>query len=125
MTTFIQNYGFTKTKINDNNKLLNNEIKWEGIYDGSKANIYLDINDNGKKELIQMKLNNDDIKELFGISSIEIPLEERLKQDFLDQHIKKNISRSIVLEGALTKKKTRKHMLKKKRHRKTKSKNLL
>lgn len=125
MTT-IQNYGFTKTLVNDNNKIFNNEIKWEGDYNGSNANIYVDINDNGKKEVIQMKLNNDDIKEIFGISSVEIPLEKRLKHDFLDQTVfrTKNIPTSIVLEGALTNKKTRKHKLKKRRHRKTKSKSL-
>lgn len=83
MSTYIQNYGFTKTLINDNNKFLNNEIKWEGNYDGSKANIYVGINENGKKEVIKMKLDNKDIEDLLGIPSVEIPLDERLKNDFL------------------------------------------
>jgi len=128
MTTYIQNYGFTKTLINNNNNnVLNNEIKWEGIYDGSKADIYVDINDNGKKEIIKMKLNNDDIKQLLGISSVEIPLEERLTNDFLAPYNSlktKRIPNSIVLEGALTNK-TRKNIRNKKRNRKTKSKTLL
>jgi len=125
MTTYIQNYGFTKTLINNNNNnVLNNEIKWEGIYDGSKADIYVDINDNGKKEIIKMKLNNDDIKQLLGISSVEIPLEERLTNDFLTPYSSfksKKTPKSIVLEGALTNK-TRKNIRNKKRNRKTKSK---
>lgn len=126
MTAYIQNYGFTKTLINNNNKIFNNEIKWEGDYNGSKANIHVDINDNGKKEVIQMKLDNDDIKQLLGISSVEIPLDQRLKNDFLQQNVfrKQNIPTSIVLEGALTNKKTRKHKLKKRRNRKTKSKRI-
>jgi hypothetical protein len=128
MTTYIQNYGFTKTLINNNNNnVLNNEIKWEGIYDGSKADIYVDINDNGKKEIIKMKLNNDDIKQLLGISSVEIPLEERLTNDFLTPYSSfksKKTPKSIVLEGALTNK-TRKNIRNKKRNRKTKSKTLL
>jgi len=129
MTNYIQNYGFTKTFINNNNKVLNNEIKWEGIYDGSKANIYVDINDNGKKEIIKMKLNDDDIKELLGVSTVEIPLEERLTNDFLNPYNSfhsKRIPTSIILEGALTNK-TRKNKWKlrnKKRNRKTKSKTL-
>jgi hypothetical protein len=128
MSTYIQNYGFTKTLINNNNNnVLNNEIKWEGIYDGSKADIYVDINDNGKKEIIKMKLNNDDIKQLLGISSVEIPLEERLTNDFLTPYSSfksKKTPKSIVLEGALTNK-TRKNIRNKKRNRKTKSKTLL
>ena len=128
MTTYIQNYGFTKTLINNNNNnVLNNEIKWEGIYDGSKADIYVDINDNGKKEIIKMKLNNDEIKQLLGISSVEIPLEERLTNDFLTPYSSfksKKTPKSIVLEGALTNK-TRKNIRNKKRNRKTKSKTLL
>jgi hypothetical protein len=125
MSGYIQNYGFTKTLINNNNNVLNNEIKWEGIYDGSKANIYIDINDNGKKELIKMKLNNNDIQELLGMPSVNIPLEERLKNDFLKNTTPRPTS--IVLEGALINKKTRKNRLKsrnKKRNRKTKSKSL-
>jgi hypothetical protein len=133
MSTYIQNYGFTKTLINNNNKLLNNEIKWEGNYDGSKANIYVDINENGKKEIIKMKLDNNDIEDLLGIPSVEIPLEERLKNDFLynsfndsptsksprsksprskSTRSKSTRSKSIVLEGALVKKRTRKNRLK-------------
>lgn len=138
MSTYIQNYGFTKTLINDNNKFLNNEIKWEGNYDGSKANIYVGINENGKKEVIKMKLDNKDIEDLLGIPSVEIPLDERLKNDFLyssfnisprskslrskstrskstrskSPRSKSTRSKSIVLEGALLKKRTRKNRLK-------------
>jgi hypothetical protein len=129
MTNYIQNYGFTKTLINNNNKIFDNEIKWEGNYNGSKANILVDINDNGKKEIIQMELNNDDIKQLLGISSVELPLEERLTNDFLKPRPRifrnKNNRNSIVLEGALTNKKTRKSIRNKKRNRKTRSKKFI
>lgn len=124
MTSFIQNYGCTKTLINNNDNILNHEIKWEGNYDGSKANILLNINDNGKKEIIKMKLNDDDIKQILGFSSVDIPLDERLTNDFLAPYNSlktKRIPNSIVLEGALTNK-TRKNIRNKKRNRKTKSK---
>ena len=98
MPSYIQNYGFTKTlfKDNDNNEF-NNIVKWKGNYDGKRANIDVDINDNGHKELVSMQLNNDDIRNMFGIQPVEVSLEKRLAKDFL--------YKPITLEGALTKRK--------------------
>ncbi len=101
MSTHIQNYGFTKTFIKDNNNNLQNEVKWIGDYDGDKANIQLDINDNGDKKLVSMQLDNNDIMGLLGIQPVKMSLENRLTNDFLNT--------PIILEGALTKRKTRKH----------------
>ena len=102
MSTHIQNYGFTKTFIKDNNNNLQNEVKWIGDYDGDKANIQLDINDNGDKKLISMQLDNNDIMGLLGIQPVKMSLDTRLTNDFLNT--------PIILEGALlTKRKTRKH----------------
>jgi hypothetical protein len=104
MSTYIQNYGFTKTYIKDNNKKLKNEIKWIGDYDGNKANIDLDINDNGNRELVSMHLDNNDLMNILGIQPVQIPLEQRLTNDFFVEPY-----RPITLEGALTKRKTHKH----------------
>ena len=42
MSSSIQNYGFTKTLIKDNNLVLQNKtIKWNGDYDGNIANIHI------------------------------------------------------------------------------------
>ena len=101
MATHIQNYGFTKTYIKDNNNNLQNEVKWIGDYDGDKANIQLDINDNGDKKLVSIQLDNNDIMNLLGIQPIKKSLEARLTNDFLNT--------SITLEGALIKRKTRRH----------------
>jgi hypothetical protein len=101
MSTHIQNYGFTKTFIKDNNNNLQNEVKWIGDYDGDKANIQLDINDNGDKKLVSMQLDNNDIMGLLGIQPVKMSLDNRLTNDFLNT--------PIILEGALTKRKTRKH----------------
>ena len=95
----IQNFGFTKTVINENNKKYNNELIWEGDYDGKRANIHVSMNDNGNIFDLKKQLSNDDLSRLLGIPSVEIPLDQRLRNDFLD---------SIVLEGALTNKKKRK-----------------
>jgi hypothetical protein len=100
MPSYIQNYGFTKTlfKDNDNNEF-NNIVKWKGDYDGKLANLDVDINDNGNREFVSMKLNNDDIRNMFGIQPVEVSLEKRLAKDFLY----KPKYKPITLEGALTK----------------------
>lgn len=106
MSTYIKNYGITKTIIQDNHHKIDNQIKWFGDYDGNMANIQLDIDDNGSKEFVSMKLDNNDLMKLLGIQSIELPLEQRLSRDFLDKPYKPI---PINLEGALIRKKTRKH----------------
>jgi hypothetical protein len=83
MTTYIQNYGVTKSYIKQNNKKTINEIKWKGNYDGENANIELLFNDNGNKEHMKMKLDNDDLMELLNIQPIEQSLEQRLLTDFV------------------------------------------
>lgn len=94
MPPYIQNYGFTKTLFQDNdNNEFNNMVKWEGEYDGKLANIDVDINDNGNRQLVSMQLNNNDIRNMFGIQPVEGSLEKRLTKDFL--------YKPINLEGAL------------------------
>jgi len=100
----IKNYGFTKTIFKDNYDTLHNEIKWQGDYDGKIANIDVNINDNGSAKLLSIQLNNNDIKQLFGIQPVEVPLEKRLVRDFL---YKQDIP--IDLEGTLIKRKSRRH----------------
>lgn len=113
MSSYIQNYGFTKTLIQDNQHNLQNEIQWQGDYNGEIANINVDINNNGNREFVSMQLNNNDLRQILGIQPIEIPLETRLKNDFLSQ-------KPITLEGALIKKKSRRHRKKHHKRRKTK-----
>ena len=118
MSTYIQNYGFTKTLIQDKENNLHNEIKWQGDYDGKIANIDVDINDNGNSEFISMQLNNNDLRQLFGIQPVEVPLEKRLVNVFLSNKKYK----PITLEGALIKRKSRRH--RKKHHKRKKTKRL-
>jgi hypothetical protein len=110
MSSYIENYGFTKTSIMNNNKKIDNEVKWEGNYDGKLANINIDINDNGKKEFVSMQLTNNDLLDLLSLPQVEVPLEKRLYNDFL--------SRPMVIEGAMYKKKHRKTHRRRKNNRK-------
>ena len=82
----MQNYGFAKTIINKNNKKTKNEIMWNGDYNGNIANIEVNMNDNGNREIIKMQLDNNDILNMLGVQPINIPLEQRLQTDFLDAH---------------------------------------
>ena len=112
MPSYVQNYGFTKTLFKDNNNNeFNNTVKWKGDYDGKLANIDVDINDNGNREFVNMKLNNNDIRNMFGVQPVEGSLEKRLTNDFLN----KSKYKPITLEGALTKRRSHIH---KHRHRK-------
>ena len=114
MPSYVQNYGFTKTLFKDNNNNeFNNTVKWKGDYDGKLANIDVDINDNGNREFVNMKLNNDDIRNMFGVQPVEGSLEKRLANDFLS----KSKYKPITLEGALTKRRSHIHKHKHK-HRK-------
>ena len=83
MKTYIKNYGSTKTYMRNNKKKSVNEINWMGDYNGNEANISVMVNDNGRKEQIKMKLDNNDIIQLLNIPSIERPLDERLTADFM------------------------------------------
>ena len=110
MPSYIQNYGFTKTQFqDDDNNEFNNMVKWEGEYDGKLANIDVDINDNGNRQLVSMQLNNNDIRNIFGIQPVEGSLEKRLTKDFL--------YKPITLEGALIQPKSHKHRHKSHSHR--------
>ena len=119
MPSYVQNYGFTKTLFKDNNNNeFNNTVKWKGDYDGKLANIDVDINDNGNREFVNMKLNNDDIRNMFGVQPVEGLLEKRLANDFLN----KSKYKPITLEGALTKRRSHKHKHKHRKNGKSRSK---
>jgi hypothetical protein len=109
MTSYIQNYGFTKTMIQDRDQIRQNDIQWNGNYDGNIAKLNVNINDNGNKEFVSMQLTNEDLKQLLGIQPVNISLEKRLMNDFLTEKQYK----PITLEGSLIRKKSRKH---RKRH---------
>jgi hypothetical protein len=83
-TTYIKNKGISQTVFQDNqHNQLKNEIKWNAKYDGKRANITLDMNDNGKKNKYRVQLNNEDLANLLSIPAVNKPLDTRLKDDFM------------------------------------------
>jgi Fe2+ transport system protein B len=82
--TYIKNKGIAKTMIHTNDKNLVSELNWDADYDGDKANISIDVNENNGKRVkhYDIELDNDNLAELLNIPSINSPLEKRLLQDF-------------------------------------------
>jgi hypothetical protein len=83
LSTFIKNKGISKTIIHKDNKNYYNEMNWDADYDGDEANISLDIDDNGSKGHIEMKMNNDELAEILNIPSVNKSLDKRLYGDFM------------------------------------------
>ena len=83
MKTYIENKGITKTIITNNGEREENIIKWNADYDGNYADIKLNVSNNCKKNKVHLRLNNNDLSNILGIHSIEMPIEERLERDFL------------------------------------------
>jgi hypothetical protein len=90
LDTFIKNKGTTKTIIHNNNKNYYNEVNWDADYDGENANISLDIDENGKKGHMEMKMNNDELAELLNIPSENSMLDKRLHRDFLSKRSRRD-----------------------------------
>lgn len=81
---FIKSYGVSNNFVKKNNEdLFINKLKWVGKYDGKKADIDLDINNNGQKQHYDIELDNDEIQNLLNVHSVDKPLDNRLLEDFL------------------------------------------
>jgi hypothetical protein len=79
---YIKNRGMTKTIIHNNNRNIINQTNWDADYDGSVANVSLDLSKNGRNKHYDFKLNNDDLANMLSIPSVRQPIHKRLKMDF-------------------------------------------
>jgi hypothetical protein len=82
LDTYIKNRGMTKTIIHNNNRNTINETNWDADYDGSVANISLDLSKNGRNKHFDFQLNNNDLANILTIPSVRQPIHKRLKMDF-------------------------------------------
>jgi hypothetical protein len=84
LNTYIENKGQTQTIFHNKRGLRLNEIKWDANYDGEVANISVSSNTDGTKQHYDFKLDNQDLETMLNIPSVDIPLHNRLQQDFVD-----------------------------------------
>ena len=82
LDTYIKNRGMTKTIVHKNNHNIINEANWDADYDGSVANVSLDLSKNGRNKHLDFKLTNDDLANMLSIPSVSEPIHKRLKMDF-------------------------------------------
>lgn len=76
---YIKNMGSTQTFIKvpyEREKYY--DINWNANYDGERANIRLNIDDNGDNAEIMAKLDNNDLAQMLNIPSVRGDLHERL-----------------------------------------------
>lgn len=85
MINHIENYGYTNTMINKDNKKSNVSMEWEGNYDGNIADLTLKLNNNGNEKVIDFKLDNQDLINLLNIPSQQTSLDERISYDIMNQ----------------------------------------
>jgi hypothetical protein len=82
MTTYVENYGFSKTITNNNHNTNKNEVEWFGNYNGKVANINVKTNNNGNTDSFSAKLTNQDLIDMLKIQPVPMALDKRLINDF-------------------------------------------
>lgn len=83
MTTYVKSYGMIQNDIKNNNTTTTSGAKWIGDYDGTLANVDIDINHNGSVEHAHLQLDNDDLLDILNMETINKPIDQRLQTDFL------------------------------------------
>ena len=105
----VVNVGYSETFVKDNNRQYFNEMEWEGNYDGERAKLNINMNDNGKKEHVQLDLNNKEIMNMLKYPSVNKPIDERLSEDYLgttsNSNHKKSKRKSIRKKKSIRKRK--------------------
>lgn len=84
LNTYIKNRGITKTIVHSNNRNHINQVNWDADYDGDMANISIKTNTDGNREHFDVTLDNEDLANILNVNSINIPIHQRLKNDFKD-----------------------------------------
>lgn len=94
---YIQNFGSTKTRIKTKNKQSEREIKWLGDYDGEEAKLQLDVINDNERKVYNIKMNNEQLSQLLGVHPVNIPLEDRLRNDLLVNNAKQTDIQDLLV----------------------------
>jgi hypothetical protein len=131
MATYLKSYGMSERYVlekDKNNKYRPkqsfNKMEWNGNYDGNKAHVDIQLNNNGHREHMNMVLNNNDLIEILNVPEVNIPIHQRLQNDFLLKNENEPL-RQVTLENLLTKTRNYRNMNRYKRryHRRSRKKN--
>jgi hypothetical protein len=90
LNTYIKNRGLTQTLVRNNNKNQINQINWDADYDGNTANISITSNADGNTKHFDVQLDNQDLASILNVPSISIPIDKRLKMDFVTSIFKQD-----------------------------------
>ena len=90
LNTHIKNRGLTQTLVRNNNKNQINQINWDADYDGNTANISITSNADGNTKHFDVQLDNQDLASILNVPSISIPIDKRLKMDFVTSIFKQD-----------------------------------
>ena len=96
LDTYMKNKGTTKTIFHNNDTNIVKKYDWDIDYDGDKAKISIDTNQNGKPGHYDLEFDNNDLANIFKINSVKKPINERLLDDFTPLGIKKVMSSSLI-----------------------------
>ena len=96
----IKTKGYNETIIRNNNNNKVSKLNWDANYNGENGNVSLDYSENGKPpEHVKISFDNDDLVNLLNVPSINMPIHQRLKNDFMKikrRGTKKNNNRMII-----------------------------
>lgn len=101
-TIWMKNKGIAKIMIDENGKVHKNKVEWDADYDGKKATLDFNMNDNGEHKVVHMDITNDDLMKLLGMASNSDALDKRLAHDFL--HNESNSALPLFLADATSEK---------------------
>ena len=83
---YIQNFGSSETYMDVNNKKTGSKLKWMGDYDGETAKLQVDVNNNNNRKVYKIELDNKQLGRLLSMPSADMPLDKRLRTNFLGQN---------------------------------------
>lgn len=84
LNTYIKSRGISETIIRNNNRNHFNKINWDSDYDGNVANLSINSNTDGKNEYFNVTLDNNDLADMLNVPSVNMPIDKRLKMDFVN-----------------------------------------
>jgi hypothetical protein len=99
--TFVASQGMIISQNETNKKKDKKALEWNMDYNGKRAHIDLDMNENGHRENLHMNLTNSDIMELLAINPSRLSLDKRLENDFLKHSEPRHQVPLLITQGEM------------------------